>query len=85
MRARLLAVRERFLWERTAAPLVRWAERILAGELRPISRPDREEVVQACAGNGESRVREGLRRTARPLVQKLPLRVRAKLARLLKK
>jgi glycosyltransferase involved in cell wall biosynthesis len=85
MRARLLAARERFLWEKTAAPLVRWAERILAGELRPISRPDREEVVQACAGNGESRVREGLRRMARPLVQKLPLRVRAKLARLLKK
>jgi glycosyltransferase involved in cell wall biosynthesis len=88
IRRRMEAVRERFLWERTATPLVRWCERTLAGEIVPIERPGKDEVVRAVGGGGTSGTqagfREKLKRWGRPVTERLPARVKARLRRLVK-
>ena len=81
IRDRMTAVRDRFLWERTVAPLTAWCERALAGDFRPLRRPTRDEIVRVCAGPSDPAFRDRMKGWAGPLARRLPASIRAKLRR----
>jgi len=81
IRGRMAVVRERFLWERTVAPLVAWCERTMAGDFRPLRRPAREEIIRACAGPSDPAFRDRLKAWAAPFGRRLPAKIRARLRR----
>ena len=81
IRNRMTAVRERFLWERTVAPLAAWCERTLAGDFRPLRRPSRDEIARVCAGPSDPAFRDRLKAWVGPLARRLPSKIRARLRR----
>lgn len=81
IKARIVEIRERFLWKNTVAPLILWSERVLAGDFAPPRRPSREEIVQACAGSSETASPGRLNAWAKRIGPRLPPRIRARLRR----
>jgi glycosyltransferase involved in cell wall biosynthesis len=81
IRGRMAVVCERFLWERTVAPLAAWCERTLAGDFRLLRRPARDEIARVCAGPSDPAFRDRLKAWAGPLGRRLPSKIRARLRR----
>jgi hypothetical protein len=81
IRDRMTAFRDRFLWERTVAPLTAWCERTLAGDFGSLRRPTRDEIVRVCAGPSDPAFRDRMKGWAGPLARRLPASIRAKLRR----
>jgi glycosyltransferase involved in cell wall biosynthesis len=77
IRGRLAAVRERFLWKNTVAPLVRFCEKARAGEFSSPGRLSRDAVIRVCAGSERPGPGGRLIGRARPLGRRLPPRFRA--------
>jgi len=84
IRGRVNLVRERFLWERTVAPLVQWCERVTKDEVRPLRRPSQADLIRVCAGPVDPRSRDRIKAVLAPLGRRLPEKIRAKLRRIWK-
>lgn len=85
IRSREAAIRERFLWKNTVAPLTGWCGRVLAGDFVSPRRPSREDVIRACAGSSAPAPSGALRRWAGRLGRRLPPRIRGRIRRFWKR
>lgn len=84
IRKKMDAVADRFVWERVIEPLVRYCRGVLDGRIAPARFPDRKEIMIACSGIDHAEGRERIRRFLRPLDRRLPLKLSARIKRLVK-